>query len=301
MKILIAGGTGLIGSALTRAYLQNDTQITLISRSPGLTDSRLKAIPWDLDLITREINSSNAVINLAGASIAGSNPLAMRWTVKRKSTIRSSRIQSGEMLRQAIQRSIHKPDILIQASAIGYYGNTGALPVDESSPPGEDFLAEVCQAWEKSTSGVEELGVRRVIVRLGLVLSRHGGLLPLLSLPYKFFLGGPIGNGSQSMSWIHIDDVVQSFTHFINEPRTQAVYNLTAPSPVNNKVFSRTLAQTLNRPIWLTMPAWALEILLGEASTLAVNGREVLPQRLLESGYKFRFNQLDQALTDLFQ
>ena len=301
MKILITGGTGLIGTALTRSFLQNDIQITVISRTPGLVDPRLKAIPWDMDRITQEMNSTNAVINLAGASIAGSNPLLMRWTETRKSNIRSSRIQAGELLLQAIQRSTHKPEILIQASAIGYYGNRGGQTVDEKSPPGNDFLADVSQAWENSTAGAEELGVRRIIARLGLVLSPDGGLLPLLALPFKFYLGGPIGNGMQPMSWIHINDVVQSFLHFINDPSTQGVFNLTAPSPIQNLIFSQTLGITINRPSWLTLPAWALKIILGEASTLAVDGREVLPRRLLESGYKFDFKQIDHALTDLFQ
>ena len=301
MKILITGGTGLIGSALTRSLLNNDYQITVISRTPDLVDPRCEAIPWDLDLITQEIKSSKAVINLAGASISGSNPLSMRWTEKRKSLIASSRIQAGDLLLQAIQRSTHKPEIIIQASAIGYYGNQGSQPVDENSPPGKDFLADVCQTWENSTAGVEELGIRRIVTRLGLVLSGEGGLLPLLALPFKFYFGGPIGNGLQQMSWIHVDDVVHSILHFMNNPSTQGIFNLTAPVPIQNLTFSEALGKSLNRPSWLPIPPWALKIILGEASTLAVDGREVIPFRLLESGYKFNFKEIDPALKDLFQ
>ncbi len=299
MKILIAGGTGLIGSALTHSFIQNNDQITLISRTPDRINSGLNAIPWDIDRISQEIESMDIVINLAGASIAGSSPLSMRWTNQRKSLIRSSRIQSGKIILKAIQKSTHKPEVLIQASAIGYYGSRGNQPANENTPHGVDFLADVCQGWEESTSGVEELGVRRIISRLGLVLSREGGLLPLLSLPYKFYLGGPLGKGQQSMSWIHIEDVVRSYHYFINERSTQGVYNLTAPIPVNNKAFSSSLGRSLNRPSWLAIPAGAVNLLLGEASTLAIDGREVLPQRLLESGFEFLFKNIDSALDDL--
>ncbi len=300
MKFLIAGGTGLIGSALTRSFIKNNDQITLISRTPDKIPSGLIAIPWDVDRISQEIESTDVIINLAGASIAGSSPLSMRWTEKRKSLISSSRIQAGKVILKAIQQSSHKPEVLIQASAIGYYGNQGNQPADENTPHGDDFLAAVCQDWEQSTSGVEELGVRRIITRIGLVLSRDGGLLPQLSLPFKFYLGGPLGKGQQPMSWIHIEDVVQAYFHFIKKRSTQGVYNLTAPIPVQNRNFSASLGKTLNRPNWLAIPTYAVKLFLGEASTLAIDGREVLPQRLLESGFEFHFRNIDSALNNLY-
>lgn len=300
MKILISGGTGLIGSALTRSLLQNKHQVTTISRRPDKVSSALNPIPWDLARISREMEITDAVINLAGASIAGSSLLSMRWSNRRKMLIKSSRIQAGEAILKAIQRSTHKPEVLIQASAIGYYGNHGKEPAHESASHGNDFLAEVCRDWEDSTSGVEELGVRRIITRMGLVLSREGGLLPLLSLPYKFFLGGPLGDGQQPMSWIHMEDVVHSFQHFMNNPSAQGVYNLTAPLPVNNLAFSTSLAKAMNRPSWIPVPTIAVQLALGEASTLALDGREVFPQRLLESGYEFKFMNIDTALNNLF-
>lgn len=300
MKIIITGGTGLIGTALTRSLLDNDFDITIISRSPDQVGHRVKALPWDLDLITQEINSANAVINLAGASISGSNPLTMRWTKSRKSAILSSRVQAGNLIQQAMQLSDHKPELLIQASAIGFYGNSGNQPADEKSPPGDDFLADICQAWEKSTAGVEELGVRRIITRLGLVLSREGGLLPVLSLPFKFFLGGPIGSGQQPMSWIHIEDVIRAFLFFINEPNTQGTYNLTAPTPVINRNFAKELGSTIKRPSWFPLPSPIMRIALGEAATLALDGREVLPRRLLESGFDFHYNTLNSALNGIY-
>lgn len=299
MKVLISGGTGLIGSALTRSLMENNGKITLISRSPDKVNPLLNPIPWDIDRISQEIESTDIVINLAGASIAGSSPLSMRWTAKRKSLIRNSRIQAGKTIQKAIQNATRKPELLIQASAIGYYGNQGDQPATEFSPPGDDFLADVCQVWEDSTSGVEELGVRRIVSRLGLVLSRDGGLLPLLTLPYRFYLGGPLGKGQQPMSWIHIDDIVRSFHYFINEGSTQGIYNLTAPIPVQNQVFSTALASSIDRPGWLRIPTTAIKFLLGEASTLATDGREVLPHRLLESGYEFLFSNIDNALNNL--
>ena len=300
VKILISGGTGLIGSALIRAITQNKDQVTLISRTPANLNPELNPIPWNLDRISLEMESTDVVINLAGASIAGSSPLSIRWTPKRKSLIKSSRIFAGEMLSRAIRNSSHKPEVLIQASAIGFYGIQGSQAADESTSYGDDFLAEVCRSWEDSTSGVEELGVRRVITRLGLVLSTAGGLLPLLSLPFKLYLGGPLGNGQQPMSWIHIKDVVQAYRHFIEHPNTQGTYNLTSPVPTNNISFSAAIARTLSRPNWLAVPAVAVKLALGEASTLALEGREVLPRRLLESGYEFQFKQIDSALINLF-
>jgi len=300
MKILISGGSGLIGNSLIQSFIQDEDQITLISRSPDDLRPELNPIPWDLDRISQEMESTDAVINLAGASIAGSSPLSMRWTPKRKSLIRSSRVKAGKILSQAIRNSTHKPEVLIQASAIGIYGNHESQPADESTSFGVDFLAGVCQDWEESTAEVEELGVRRVITRLGFVLSSAGGLLPLLSLPFKLYLGGPLGKGQQPMSWIHIDDVVQAYRHFIKHPNTQGVYNLTSPSPVNNITFATALGKIINRPNWLAVPAIAVKFALGEASTLALEGREVLPKQLLESGYEFQFNQIESALIDLF-
>jgi len=301
MKILMTGGTGLIGSALTASLKKDGYQISVVSRTPDRVGAGLNAISWDLDKITQEINTSNIVINLAGESIAGASPLSMRWTDSRKIRIRSSRTQAGKILLQAIQQSTRRPEILIQASAIGYYGNLGEQPAVESTPPGTDFLAEICQSWEDSTSGVEQLGVRRIVTRFGLVLSRDGGLLPLLALPFFFNLGGPLGSGIQPMSWIHIADVIQSYRYFINNASTHGVYNLTAPTPVQNRIFSTALARSLNRSCWLKIPASILRSALGEASTLALDGREVLPRRLLESGFNFQFKLIDNALKNLYQ
>lgn len=299
MNILITGGTGLIGSALKQSLQKKGHQITIVSRNPQQIVPGVRLISWDLDRLIAELEVSDAIVNLAGASLAGNNPITMRWTKARKEEIIYSRIKAGETLCIALEKTQKKPEVLIQASAIGYYGNLGKDQVDESSIAGSDFLAQVCQSWEASTSRVEELGVRRIVARIGLVLSEKGGLMPLLSLPYRLFLGGPIGSGKQIMSWIHITDLINSLEHFLENTNTQGIYNITAAQPVTNQEFSAIMSRSLNKPDWLHLPSFALKITLGEAATLALDGREVLPGRLLESGFQYQFSQLPEALDDL--
>jgi len=304
MKVLIAGGSGLIGSALSNSLLADGHQVVIISRKPGKTEdlpSGVKTIGWVNEDLIPAVSSSDAVVNLAGASIAGSNPFRMRWTTKRKAGILKSRIHAGAKLTKAIQAAGTKPEVLIQASAIGYYGNGGPELVDETSSAGDDFLAGVCQAWEGSTKDLETLGVRRVIIRIGLVFSQLGGLFQLLKLPYSFYLGGRIGTGNQYLSWIHIDDLVAAIRYLIDNQFNQGVFNLTAPNPIQNRDFALQLGKILKKPVWFPVPIVVLRLLLGEASTLALDGRQVFPTRLLDSGFGYRFDQLDFALKDLLE
>ncbi|TFG49825.1 MAG: TIGR01777 family protein [Anaerolineales bacterium] len=301
MKILITGGTGLIGTALRKSFQQDNHEVVFISRKPDQASGSTKAISWEINAIVHELSDTDVVINLAGTSISGSNPLLMRWTPYRKSLILSSRLEAGKLITEAIQLSSNKPGVLIQASAIGYYGNTGSDPVDETNLPGADFLASVCQEWEKSTAPVESLGVRRVITRIGLVFSEDGGLLPLLALPFRFFIGGVIGSGNQVLSWIHIHDVVQAIKFLIEQPQTQGIYNLTAPNPVDNQAFAQSLGKTLNKPVWLPVPAIIFKLGLGEAATLALDGRQVFPTRLLEAGYQFKYFTLQPGLDNIWR
>ena len=302
MKVVIAGGSGLIGSALTHDLLPGGHEIVIISRSQKTTKDRfptIHVIDWEKYNLIDAISGSNAVINLAGASLAGENPLGMRWTSKRKSEILNSRIQAGRALTEAIRHAADKPEVFFQASAIGYYGNIGPGFVDETDPAGADFLAEVCQAWEGSTSEIEQMGVRRLVGRIGLVFSREGGLFNLLKLPFTLFLGGQIGAGKQYLSWISIRDMVSSIRFLLENPQSQGVYNLVSPNPLTNRDFSQLLGRSMNRPVWLPIPEFALKISLGEASTLALDGRQVMPKRLLDAGYQFIDNQLDHYLPDL--
>jgi uncharacterized protein (TIGR01777 family) len=302
MNYLIAGGSGLIGSALTKVLADQKHKVTIVSRNPGrltgLSDN-VDVISWETNALISALNTTHAVINLAGASISGNNPLLMRWTKKRKAEIINSRLQAGKFLGEALSRVEHKPEVLLQASAIGFYGNTGSGLIDETSGPGSDFLAEVCQGWEESSSGIEELGIRRIITRIGLVFSPRGGLLDLLKFPFRFYAGGQIGTGQQYLSWIHIHDLVNGIIFLIGHPQARGVYNLTAPRPARNQDFARTMGSVLKKPVWFRVPAAMLRIALGEAATLALDGRPVLPQRLLDSGYNFVYDQLESALVDL--
>jgi uncharacterized protein (TIGR01777 family) len=301
MNILITGGTGLIGSALSQSLVKKSHHVTILSRNPQQIIPGIRLVSWEPRTLITEIEKADAVVNLAGESLAGSNPLAMRWTTTRKSKIINSRIDVGQALSTALEKAQRKPDLIIQASAIGYYGTQGENPADESSSSGADFLAQVCQSWEASTQKAEELGIRRIIARIGLVLSNNGGLLPLLSLPFRLFVGGPVGTGQQYMSWIHIADLVNSLEYFLENRQTRGIYNLSAPHPVTNREFASALSTALNRPTWLPLPGAVLKLALGEAATLALDGREVLPGRLLESDFQFRFGILAQALDNLFR
>lgn len=299
MKILIAGGTGLIGTALGESLLAEGHNVGIISRSPDRVDQKYRSVSWEESSLLKELEKTDAVINLAGASLAGEHLLKMRWTKKRKQSIISSRLETGEILSRAISKLERKPEVFVQASAIGYYGNQGLDSADENSGTGNDFLAEVCREWENSTADLEQLGVRRLVVRIGLVLSQSGGLLPLLALPFRLFAGGKVGSGSQYLSWIHIRDLVKSIQFLVDDPRLQGIYNLTAPNPETNFRFSHMLGKTLKRPVWLPVPTALLKAALGEASTLALEGRPVYPANLLEAGYQFSFTELEDCLEDL--
>lgn len=299
MKVVISGGTGLIGSALADSFRADGHEVSIISRDPSSVNREYNPISWDEYSLIEGLSGSDAVINLAGASLAGDNPLKMRWTKARKDSIIASRKEAGMKLVQAIRKLEHKPKVFIQASAIGYYGNLGHNRVDEDSEPGSDYLAEVCQKWEASTAEIEEYGVRRLVVRIGLVLSKSGGLFKLLSLPFQLFVGGRIGTGEQYLSWIHIQDVVNSIRYLIDNPQLQGNFNLSSPTPETNQVFSRMLGKKLRRPVWFPIPSPILKITLGEAATLALDGRPVFPARLTGAGYQFQYHDLDQCLIDL--
>jgi uncharacterized protein (TIGR01777 family) len=299
MRYLIAGGTGLIGSALAESLLADGHKVSIISRNPSIVNPELRAVSWDESALLEELVTADAVVNLAGASLAGENPLQMRWTPQRKQAIISSRLAVGKKLVDAISQLGRKPEVFVQASAIGFYGNQGSDPADENSSPGHDFLAQVCREWETATADLEKIGVRRLVIRIGLVLSQRGGLLPLLALPFRLLVGGKIGTGNQYLSWIHIQDIVKSIQFLIDDPRHQGVYNLTAPNPETNQAFSQLMGNSLRRPVWLPIPSWVLKIALGEASTLALDGRPVYPTRLLKSGYQFQFPDLKGCLESM--
>lgn len=299
MHILISGGSGFIGTALTDSLLADGHQVVILTRNPqkAIVNKGAKSIGWEdlgdpkgVDLLSQV----EAVVNLAGENI-GAGP----WTKKRKERILSSRLMAGKVLTEAIRKVGRRPKVFIQASAVGYYGACQAEPVTETSPAGSDYLAEVCKAWEASTRSVEELGVRRAVIRTGVVLSKDEGALPRMLLPYRLFVGGPLGRGKQGFPWIHPADEVAAIRFLMEKETAVGVFNLCSPNPLSNADFGRNLARALKRPYWLPVPAIALRLLLGEMSTLVLDGQFMIPARLQELGFRFYFENAGSALEDL--
>lgn len=299
-RMLITGGTGLLGRALVRALLERGHQVTVFTRDPqkrrALFSSQVTLAPWRLDpeALRPWLEQADAVVHLVGASIGEG-----RWTARRKAEIYESRVKAGQVLVQAWEEAQNRPKVLLQASAVGYYGDQGDRVLTETAPPGEDFLARLCVDWEASTRPVELLGSRRVILRTGIVLSTQGGALPRLLLPIRLGVGGPLGSGQFYMPWIHIHDHIRAMLFFLEKESTQGPYNVCAPQPVTNEVLVRTLGRILRRPTWFRVPEWALRLLLGEMVDGLLASIRAVPQRLQEAGFTFQFPDLEPALRDL--
>ena len=305
MRILITGGTGLIGRALIDFLLPAGHELIVLSRTPeraalpaGVTLAR-----WDgrsSEGWAQWMDGADAVINLAGESIAGAGPVPARWTPARKQRILQSRLDATQAVVSAIEQAANRPQVLVQGSAVGFYGpHNDDTPLDESAPAGSDFLAQVVTQWEAASAPVEALGVRRVLARTGLVLSARGGSLPPMLLPFKLFAGGPLGSGRQWMPWIHIEDEVRALAFLMQDARASGPYNLVAPNPVQNRAFAQALGKALHRPAFMPAPAPILRLALGELATLLLDGQRAVPARLDELDFRFRFPKLDAALKNL--
>lgn len=304
IHVLIAGGSGLIGRALTTELLRENYSVTVLSRRAGSikVPSGAQALHWDSINTSgweAELERTDAVVHLSGESIAGAGILPQRWTAEKKELIRSSRTSTGQVLSIAIDAAKHKPAVFIQASAVGYYGPLGVQTITENQPAGKDFLASVCMDWEASSADVEVLGVRHLVARFGLPLSMEGGVLPRLALPLRMFVGGPLGSGRQYFPWIHMADTVGALRFLIENDGARGAFNITAPEPVTNAEFTRTLARALRRPDWLPVPGFAFRALFGEMATVVLSGQRAVPQRLQATGYTFRYPDLGETLQDL--
>jgi uncharacterized protein (TIGR01777 family) len=304
MHILITGGSGLIGRTLTKGLLQDGHEVTILTRDAGraVVPQGTHVQQWDARTPAgwgQLVEAVDAIVNLAGENLAGAGLLPRRWTADHKRLIRDSRIQAGQAVAEAIRNVSKLPEVLIQASGIGYYGPHGSEFMTEFSPPGHDFLARLTVEWEATTAEVEQLGVRRAIIRTGVVLSAEGGALPRLTLPYRLFVGGPMGSGRQYISWIHIVDEIGAIRFLIENEQANGAFNLAAPNPLTNAEFGKIIGRVLTRPSLLPVPGFALRTLFGEASTLVLDGQRARPKRLLETGYTFRFPEAEQALRDL--
>jgi len=305
MLAIIAGGSGLIGRALSGSLVKDGHEVIILSRSPesitGLP-AEAKAIRWDGITAAgwgKLVDGSTVIVNLAGESIAGEGFIPSRWTPERKVRIRESRINAGKAIVEAVQTAVNKPVVVVQSSAVGYYGPHEDEIIDETFPPENDYLASVCVNWEASTAAVEDEGVRRVIIRTGLVLTTHGGIFTRLQLPFKLFVGGPIGSGKQYYSWIHVNDMISAIHTLIDNGETHGAYNLTAPNPITSREFGKTLGNVMGRPSMIPASSFALKLALGEVSSTALEGQRVIPKRLLDLGFKFEYPELKGALLDI--
>ena len=296
MNILNTGGTGFIGRALVKSLLKEGHKVTVLSRTPDTVNKIIGnevTTLSNLNQLTSE-HHFQVIINLAGAPIFDHH-----WSDARKQIIRDSRIQLTEQLISYIKAATVKPELLISGSAIGYYGNQGnKVLIESSSPASHDFSQRLCADWEATAQLASQFGVRVCLIRTGLVLAHDGGLLQRMLLPFKFGLGGILGDGQQWMSWIHKADWIAIAKLMISNTAMQGVYNATAPHPVTNSEFTKTLAQHLRRPALLPMPAWLLKILLGERSELLLASQRVLPERLLTENFHFQYPELLSALTE---
>ena len=295
MNIFITGGTGFIGSALTKRLVEQGHAVTVLSRSPEkvaqLCGPNVKSL-GSLSQLKAEDNYQ-VIFNLAGAPIVDA-----RWSEDRKQLIRDSRIGLTEQLISCIARLNIKPELLISGSAIGYYGGQGDAVLSEQSVPAGDFSAQLCIDWEATAKQAEQFGVRVCLIRTGLVIANGGGFLQRLLLPFRLGLGGRIGDGRQWMSWIHRQDWINIAMAMMTDTTMQGAYNATAPNPVTNAEFTRILAKCLKRPALLPVPAWVLKMLLGEMSELVLGSQRVLPERLLKQDFKFQYGDLSAALNE---
>lgn len=306
MRVIITGGTGLIGGALANSLAKDGHEVIVLTRNTNKTRSLEKGVrvqQWDArtaDAWGALADGAGAIVNLAGESIAGEGFPPSRWTDERKRRIRESRLNAGRAVVDAIVAATNKPPVLIQSSAVGYYGIHGDENITEDHVPGADFLASVCKDWEAATAAVEAMGVRRAIARTGLVLSSKGGVLPMMALPFKMFVGGPIGSGKQQIPWIHLEDEVRALRFLIDTPDAKGPFNLSAPNPLSNAGFSKALGRALGRPSYLPTPGIAFKIAFGELSMLLLEGQRAVPKNLQAAGFQFHYPEAEGALRDLY-
>ncbi len=304
MKVAITGATGFVGSRLVQQLHGKGHKIVVLTRNPAFAQKVFpsEAFP-NVEIVAHTPNSSGSwqsviascdgVVNLAGEPIGEG-----RWTPERKQEILNSRKLGTQKIVEAIVNANPKPTVLVNASAIGYYGTSETATFDETSLSGNDFLAQVCQAWEAEATKVKDAGVRLVILRFGIVLG-NGGALGKMIPPFKLFAGGPIGSGRQWFSWIHLDDLVNLIVQALTKPEIEGVYNATAPNPVRMTDLSQTLGQVMNRPSWLPVPGFAIEALLGDGAIVVLEGQQVIPKRTLETGFEYKYPNLQSALIQI--
>jgi uncharacterized protein (TIGR01777 family) len=294
MNLLITGGTGFVGSALCSRLLEEQHKIVVLSRNPEKIKPPIKAVA-NLDQLSND-DIFDVVINLAGEPIANK-----RWNDPQKKRIFGSRIETTEALIEYFKKSKHKPKLLINGSAIGYYGTARTNDnIDEKSGCDDSFSSQLCQKWEAAALEAESLGIRTCLIRTGIVLGKNGGALSKMLPPFKMGLGGRIGYGKQWMSWIHLDDLVGIILYCISNDDLKGAVNGTSPNPVINEVFTKTLGTALKRPTIFPMPEIVIKLLMGQmGEELLLSGKRVLPRKALDAGYIFKYKTLEDALINV--
>jgi uncharacterized protein (TIGR01777 family) len=293
VTIVIAGGSGFLGRNLAKRLESLGHAVTVLSRRPSAANE----VKWSPDgsagTLSQQLNGQDVVVNLAGEGVAD-----QRWSAARKEALRTSRILSTRTLVRAIAQCARAPKMFLSTSAVGYYGPRGDDPITETAPPGSDFLAALCVEWEQEARAVESSATRLTIVRTGIPLGKDGGALAKMLLPFKLGAGATIGSGDQFMSWIHIDDWTAMIAWLMENDRA-GTFNGTAPEPVSNRTFTRTLGRVLRRPALLRAPAFAMQALFGELSTVLIGGQRVLPAAAEQLGFCFTYRTLEPALRSL--
>ena len=299
MQILITGGTGFIGRRVVRALIKEGHRVSVLSRKSASDVRRLLTSDVRPVKSLTAINPSvafDAIINLAGEPI-----MDKRWSHQHKRTLLDSRVGITSELVDLIERMENRPKVLISGSAVGYYGHHDlSEPQNESSVPGSDFAASLCERWEQAARRAESLGVRVCLLRTGIVLHQNNGALHEMLPPFRLGVGGPIGSGKQMMSWIHTDDMTRIITFLLNNDSLRGAFNATAPNPVSNREFAKALGKALRRPAVVPVPGFVLKLLLGESSAMVLNGQAAVPERLQEAGFTWEQPEINAALSQLF-
>jgi uncharacterized protein (TIGR01777 family) len=301
MRVIISGGTGLIGRQLAASLAKDGHEVVVLSRDPQRYQRRtpdgLRLVAWDAQSAQgwgELADGADAIVNLVGENLS-----ARRWSPAQKRRIRESRLNGGKALVEAVRQAKVKPRALIQSSGVNYYGSCGDAIITEAHPAGSDFLSQVCVDWEGSTAEVEKMGVRRAIIRSGIVLDKKEGALPPFLLQFRLFAGGPLGSGRQWISWIHPQDEINAIRFLIERQDLSGPFNLVSPNPKTNQDFGKAVGRVLHRPALMRVPAFALKLVLGEMSMVVLEGQRVIPQRLVEAGFQFSHPELQEAVKDI--
>lgn len=298
MHVAIAGGSGFLGKMLQKQLLKKGFSVTVLSRNPDKVKKSegVTAVKWLVEGARpeEELTKADAFVNVAGETING-----IRWTSKKKERILQSRQAATKEVIRLLEKMDHKPKVLVNASAVGYYGMSETdIFTERSESEAADYLATVVKSWEEQASVAEQHGIRTVLARLGLILGNEGAL-PLMALPYKLGVGGTVGSGMQWVSWIHVEDAARLIEFAITNSSISGPINATAPVPVQMKEFGRTIGSVLGRPHWLPVPEWLLKVLLGEMSSMLIRGQRVIPEKALEHQFHFSYPHIELALKEI--